>query len=117
MEIINLKKAKLTKTKTKKNFTAEEKMIWNFIKDRKLYNVKFKKETEIGKYILNFYSPEIEFGIEIDDSDHTKRYNLTKDEYLHSIGVTSLRFTSSEIKSNLEETLKKIEAAVSGLKS
>ncbi|MCS5421317.1 MULTISPECIES: endonuclease domain-containing protein [Psychrilyobacter] len=116
MEIINLKKAKLTKTKTKKNFTEEEKMIWNFIKDRKLYNVKFKKETEIGKYIFNFYSPEIEFGIEIDDSNHTKKYEKTREEYLDSIGVIGLRFTSSEIKNNLEETLNKIEAAVSGLK-
>ena len=116
MEIINLKKAKLTKTKAKKSFTAEEKMIWNFIKDRKLYNVKFKKESEIGKYILNFYSPEIEFGIEIDDSDHTKKYEKTREEYFHSMGITVVRFTSSEVKSNLEEILKKIEAAVSGLK-
>jgi len=116
MGFINLKKAKTTKTKIKKNFIVEEKMIWNFIKDRKLYNVKFKKETEIGKYILNFYSPEIKFGIDIDNEKHTKKYEKKRDEYLYSIGVTSLRFTSSDIKSNLEEILKKIEIVVSGLK-
>ena len=99
-----------------KTLTAEEKQIWNFIKDRKLSNLKFQKQYEMGRYTANFYCPEIEFAIDIDNEKHTKKYEKTREEYLHSIGVTSLRFTSSEIKANLEETLKKIETVISDLK-
>ncbi|UUV18115.1 endonuclease domain-containing protein [Fusobacteria bacterium ZRK30] len=117
MEIFNLKKSKSTKNRIKKDLTAEEKQIWNYIKDRKLYNLKFKKQTEIGKYTANFYCPEIEFIIEIDNDKHTIKYEKTREEYFQSIGITSLRFTSSEIKSDLNEILKKIEAAVGNLKN
>ena len=116
MEIFNLKKSKPLKDGIKKEMTAEEKQIWNYIKDRKLYNLKFKKKSEMGKYIVNFYCPEIEFAIDIDNEKHTKKYEKTRDEYLHSIGITCLRFTSSYIKSNLEEVIKEIEIAVSELK-
>ena len=116
MEIFNLKKAKTLKSKIKKGPTAEEKQIWNYIKDRKLYNLKFQKQYEMGRYTADFYCPEIEFAIQIDNDKHTKKYEKIRDEYLYSIGVTYLRFTSSEIKSNLEETLEKIEIAVSDLK-
>lgn len=117
MEIFNLKKSKPTKNRIKKDLTAEEKQIWDFIKDRKLYNLKFKKQTEIGKYTANFYCPEIEFIIEIDNNKHTIKYEKTRTEYFQSLGVTSLRFTSSEIKSDLEEILKKIEDAVGVFKN
>ena len=116
MEIFNLKKSKPLKARIKKQLTAEEKQIWNFIKDRKLYNLKFQKQYEMGRYTANFYCPEIEFAIDIDNEKHTKKYEKTREEYLHSIGVTSLRFTSSEVKANLEETLKKIETVISDLK-
>lgn len=115
MEIFNLKKSKPLKNRMKKDLTAEERQIWNHIKDRKLYNLKFKKHTEIGKYSANFYCPQIEFIIEIDNDKHTIKYEKTRIEYLQSVGVTSLRFTSSEIKSDLNEILKKIEVAVAEL--
>ena len=79
MEIFNLKKAKLTKNKIKKGPTAEEKQIWNYIKDRKLYNLKFQKQYEIGRYTANFYCSEIEFAIQIDNDKHTKKYEKTRD--------------------------------------
>lgn len=117
MEIFNLKKSKPLKARVKTQLTAEEKQIWNYIKDRKLYNLKFQKKYEMGRYIANFYCPEIEFAIQIDNDKHTKKYEKIRDEYLYSIGVTYLRFTSSEIKSDLKDILKKIEAAVSDLKN
>jgi len=116
VEIFNLKKSKPLKARIKIGLTAEEKQIWNYIKDRKLYNLKFQKQYEMGRYTANFYCPEIEFAIDIDNEKHTKKYEKTREEYLHSIGITNLRFTSSYVKSNLEDVLKKIETAVSDLK-
>lgn len=116
MEIFNLKKAKLTKDHKKNNFTEDEKKIWDYIKDRKLYNFKFKKQYQIGRYTANFYCPEIEFAILVDNDKHTKKYEKTRDEYLTSIGVTYLLLTSSEIMNFHEETLEKIEIAVKNLK-
>jgi very-short-patch-repair endonuclease len=117
VEIFNLKKSKPTKGRIKTGLTAEEKQIWNYIKDRKLCNLKFQKQYEMGRYTANFYCPEIEFAIDIDNEKHTKKYEKTREEYLYSIGVSSLRFTSSYVKSNLEDVLKKIEDTVSGLKN
>ena len=116
MELINFKKIKSKKNKIKKNLTLEEKLIWDFIKERKLCNIKFKKETLIGKYILNFYSPEVEFGIEIDNNTHTKKYILTKDEYMQSMGITVIKFSNSEIKNDLEDTLKNIKESIINIK-
>jgi len=116
LEIFNLKKTKLIKANLKKSFTSEEKQIWDYIKDRKLFDLKFKKYSEIGRYNANFYCPEIEFAILINDEKHTKKYDKTRDEYLNSIGVTYLQFTNSEIKNHLEEILEEIELVVKNLK-
>ncbi|MCK5779872.1 MAG: DUF559 domain-containing protein [Psychrilyobacter sp.] len=109
MELINMKKVGKSKKKDKNSLTLEEKLLWNYLKDNKFNGIKFKKFEKIGKYEFNFYSPELELGIEISAEKHTKKYLITKEEYLNSQGVRGLTFTASMVKSKIEEVLEKIE--------
>lgn len=116
MQVINLKTSQKAKKKVSKNLTREEKLIWDYIKERKLYNLKFKKNINMGKYHFNFYCSEIEYGIEINDKSHTKKYITTREEYLNFNGITSTTVNSSEVLSDVEDILEKIKTKVELLK-
>ena len=54
----------------KKNTPETEKILWARIRRRQINGIKFRRQQSIGPYILDFYSFEIDLGIEIDGSSH-----------------------------------------------
>jgi len=73
--------------------------------------IKFRRQFSIENFILDFYSPEIKLGIEIDgDSHFTDDKSLFKDKsrdniLLRRYGIKILRFTNLEIRQSLEGCL------------
>jgi Uncharacterized protein conserved in bacteria len=49
---------------------------WN----RQLGRIKFRRQFSIGRYILDFYSPEYLVGIEADGAQHYKNKDRKSDE-------------------------------------
>lgn len=58
----------LRKVKTE----AEEK-LWQSIRNRKVMNLKFRRQHPFGKYILDFYCNEIKLCVEADGSIHNEK--------------------------------------------
>jgi len=89
----------------RKNMTYTEKLLWNKIRKRQL-GVKFRRQHAIGKYIPDFYSPEIALVIEIDGDAHSipgrKEKDIDKDYFYRSMAIDVLRIYDSEIIDNLD---------------
>lgn len=66
---------------------------------RKRLGVKFRTQSVIGGYIVDFYCPSHNLVIEIDGSVHAKRvdYDKRRDARLKSFGLTVLHFKNEEI--------------------
>jgi hypothetical protein len=67
----------------------------------------------MGKYVLDFYCPQVKLAVELDGSQHGEPDNAIRDRvrdaWLASRGVTVLRVWNGEVMGNLEgvwETMK-----------
>jgi len=100
--------------------TKAEIFLWNELKDRKIFNVKFRRQFSIGAYIVDFYSPEIKLVIEVDGVTHLTKEEIQYDEHrqkeIETLNIKFLRFTNPEIFYDLFNVLEKIKNKVEDLK-
>lgn len=91
--------------------TLAEVLLWRELKGEQLRGCDFHRQKPIGDYIVDFYCPDLSLAIEIDGSSHDEK--IEKDEErqqkLESFGVTFIRFTDREVKTNLSEVVMTIE--------
>lgn len=96
------------------NMTVQEIKIWQYLKNRQIDGVKFRRQFILGKYICDFVSLENKIVIEIDGSQHIEsNSDLQRDEFLKSIGFKVLRFWNNEIDNNIEGVISKINNVIS----
>jgi len=92
----------------RKRMTEAEKILWKKIRNRRIGN-KFKRQFGVGKYIIDFYCPELKLAIELDGGDHYEEKNIKRDllrtEYLKKFGIKVKRYTNLEVKNNLESVI------------
>src|SRR6186997_624728 len=81
----------------RQNETKAEKILWQFIRNRRLKDKKFRRQHAIAGYVLDFYCHECKLGIELDGKIHLKKENRISDhertQVLDMHGVTVVRFT------------------------
>ena len=102
------------------NMTEPEKRLWSILKNKQL-GVKFRRQHSINHYIVDFYSPEIKLIIEVDGESHftedAQAYDKIRDEYLASLGLTTLRLLNMDIMQNLEGIYQTIQTYIHTVKN
>lgn len=95
--------------------TKAEKILWHYLRSKKLCGYKFRRQWPIGHYIIDFYCSAAGLIIEIDGKIHEQRmeYDCERDSFLHSKGFTVIRFSNEEVYNNLEVVLRKIQSHLS----
>ena len=87
----------------RKNMTPEERDLWYQVLKALPFPV--KRQKVIGSYIVDFYIPSRQIVIEVDGSQHYEHAGQSKDilrdEDLRRLGITVLRYSNKEIKTNL----------------
>lgn len=80
----------------RKNQTDAEKRLWAVLRDRQLGMIEIQRQFSIGKYILDFYSPEHKLAIEADGGQHYdsegRKHDKQRTKELANVGVQVLRF-------------------------
>ena len=98
------------------NMTKQEIILWQYLKQRQIFGIKFRRQAPIGNYICDFVSFEKKIVIEIDGGQHNfgsqKEKDLSRDEILKSQGFIVLRFWNTDIDNNIEGVIKKIKEIV-----
>ena len=106
--------------KLRKNQTDAEKKLWAILRDRRLSGVKFRRQCSIGRYILDFYSPEYKLGIEADGGQHYEDKVKKRDELrtreLSKLRVKILRFSDLEVLNNIEGVYEVIQGTLENKK-
>ena len=92
--------------------TWHEKKLWLHLRDRKLGELKFRRQVPIGERIVDFFCAEAHLAIELDGSGHTRHFtetdDLDREIELHEKGIRIIRFYNSEIDENLDGVLNAI---------
>src|SRR5665647_1400166 len=79
----------------RKNMTLSEILLWNKLKDRKVFSIKFRKQHPIGIFIVDFYCHEYKLVIEVDGEVHyneeVNEYDLGRTGELNNFGIRVIR--------------------------
>ena len=86
--------------------TEAENALWQYLRDKQLDGIKFRRQHIIDKYIADFISLENKLIVEVDGSIHQLPENKENDrqrtERLNELGFTVIRFTNNEVLHNID---------------
>jgi len=99
--------------KLRKDSTEAEKLIWKHLRARKIEGLKFRRQQQIGRYIVDFVCLKKKLVIEIDGGQHAlqEREDKERDALLREHGYKILRFWNNEVLSNIQGVLEAISTA------
>ncbi len=88
----------------RKNMTKEERRLWyDFLKG---LPITVRRQKVFGNYIVDFYIASKNLVIELDGSQHYEVAGIhsdkVRDAYLHSLGLTVLRYSNADINYRFE---------------
>jgi very-short-patch-repair endonuclease len=100
----------------RKRLTPQEVKLWVKLRELKPLGFRFRRQTPIGSYIVDFVSFASRLVIEADGGQHNMasgiRSDQARDDFLRSQGFRVLRFWNSDIDANLEGVMEAIFTAL-----
>ncbi|HEX8915478.1 MAG TPA: endonuclease domain-containing protein [Humisphaera sp.] len=88
---------------------AEQK-LWRFIRNRRLANLKFRRQFAVDRYIADFYCAEYKLIVELDGPSHfdvqKKKDDAERTACLEELGYAVVRFRNADVHENLEGVIK-----------
>ncbi len=96
------------------NPTRPEARLWYHLRAKRFEGTKFRFQTVIAPYIVDFTSRSKMLAIEIDGDTHASQqdYDANRDRFLVSKGFRVLRFTNADVTTNIEGVLETIAEAI-----
>lgn len=115
-EIFNKEEMKKRRQLLRNQATRTEVILWERLRKKQVLSVRFRRQFSIGHYIVDFYSPQIKLGIEIDGKSHDteikREYDTTREEEIKQLGIHMLRFRNHEVLNDIEGVVQKIKTTV-----
>ncbi|MDF7801898.1 HsdR family type I site-specific deoxyribonuclease [Pontiellaceae bacterium B1224] len=92
--------------------TPAEEVMWELVRNRQLADLKFRRQHQIGPYIVDFFCNEKKLVVELDGSAHEIEAQQKKDHkrtaYLESLGFSVLRFDNNDFLNDPQSILEQI---------
>ncbi len=92
------------------NSTEAEIKLWSLLRQRRISGIKFRRQYQIGSYIVDFVSLRKKVVIELDGGQHLtrKQYDKKRDEYIAKKGYKVLRFWNRSVIEDVGAVLEEI---------
>lgn len=86
--------------------TDAEIRLWSKLRMKQINSFQFYRQKPIGNYIVDFFCPRAKLVIEVDGSQHYSEAiaeaDRRRDAYMEGLGLTTLRYTDTEVLTNIE---------------
>ena len=103
----------------RKHQTDAETLLWNALRNRQLFGLKFRRQYLVQPYILDFYCHAPKLCIELDGGQHYtndgQQQDRTRDAFLAAQGIRTLRFSDFDVLESLEAVLQTIVTELTAL--
>jgi very-short-patch-repair endonuclease len=100
----------------RRRMTKAEAVLWKKLRERNVFNTKFRRQHPISIFIVDFYCHEYKLVIEVDGDIHNDeiecQYDLGRTEVLNKFGLKVIRFTNNQILYSLDSVIKKIQREI-----
>jgi len=111
-----LAETKARAAELRKNMTVAEKVLWHQLRNRKVNDLKFRRQHPVDIFILDFYCYERKLAIEVDGEIHKKELQREWDEnrtfILNEFGIQILRFSNDDVIDQTERVINSIKEFV-----
>jgi very-short-patch-repair endonuclease len=95
--------------KLRRESTEAEQLLWKHLRGSNILNLKFRRQEQIGDYIVDFVCYEMKLVIELDGGHHNqdeiKMNDISRQNWLNEQGFTVLRFWNNEVMRNIDGVL------------
>ena len=83
-----------------------ERRLWKLLRDRRLQNLKFRRQFTIGRYIVDFICLRHRLIVEADGPQHEgSASDVARDAWLTGQGFPVLRFPNQQIENRRQEVI------------
>lgn len=97
------------------NMTSAEAKLWEYLRGKKMLNLRFRAQHPIDSFIADFYCHPLKLIIEIDGGIHKskeqKEYDIGREAALDRWELKVIRFNNEEIENNIENVIYEIKKA------
>ncbi len=98
----------------RKNMTKQERRLWyGFLSG---YPVRFRRQKQFGRYIVDFYCSDAKLIIELDGSQHTTEkhaeYDRERTDYLEQLGLKVIRVFNNDVDQRFDGVCEWIDMQV-----
>ncbi|EIJ35404.1 endonuclease domain-containing protein [Thiothrix nivea] len=96
--------------------TAEEALLWEALRNRRLAGYKFRRQYAIDQYIVDFICVSERLVIELDGTHHADAEQIAYDEvrsqFMQAAGYRILRFWNHHVEQDMTDVLNTIKRAI-----
>ncbi|MBI5193950.1 MAG: endonuclease domain-containing protein [Nitrospirae bacterium] len=112
-KVFNKTSEKLKRRNLRQEMPKAEMLLWLKLRGKGLNGFKFRRQYSIGKFIVDFYCPQLKLAIEVDGDSHftenAVKNDIERQKIIEAYGITFLRFTNLDIYENLEKVMDRID--------
>jgi len=120
MRLNNHPNRKFFRKKLRNQCTPAENVLWLYLRNRQIEDVKFRRQHSYGPYIMDFYCPELRLCIELDGAGHFTVEGMERDElrtkFLKNANIEVLRFENKAVFEDIDGVIETIQSRVKALK-
>jgi len=107
--------------KLRNNMTFAERIMWDELKNRRLFKVRFRRQHPIDIFVADFYCHELKLVIEIDGDIHLKNevleYDDGRNHDIEKFGIKILRFTNDQVINHRSAVITEIQSMINQIRS
>jgi len=92
----------------RRDATGAERKLWLTLRDRQIDGFKFRRQQDIGPYIVDFVCHECRLVVEIDGGQHAAMDETARNARIQADGYRIIRFWNNEAFSNPDGVLMSI---------
>ena len=116
--IYNKKIVQQRRRALRSNLTLAEKVMWLSLRKRQTGGIRFLRQYSVDNFIIDFYSPELKLGIEVDGDSHigNEEYDKYRQTLIEQHEIKIIRFSNEQIIGNPEKVLEKVKEVIGEIK-
>ena len=96
----------------RRDATDVEKALWEALRNRQLDGFKFRRQTSVEPYVVDFLCIEAKLIIELDGGQHNEDADRPRTEFLNAQGLSVLRFWNHDVVENFDGVAEAIRLAL-----
>lgn len=101
--------------------TRGESLLWNALRDRQMDGVKFRRQEDIGPFVVDFFAPSHRLVVEVDGTVHDEDGQSLRDKerqmLLESLGLKVLRVRTELVERDVATAIEQIRVAIRSVES